>query len=319
MSGEIWLGDAATAIAALASDDDERRAILRLLGLAPTPRAEPVRESGPGDAYPAFQAPVPSTPGPAPADTTSPAPPAGDEPTQTPGDLPLLTPTGFEPPESRSWPDESLPRVDQVRLRALRPHEPLLAPRSTRALLGMTLSQPVPEGPIDSDALVEAISRMRPVDRLPRRPTRTLRFGVQVLVDLGAGMQPFARDQWELVDQLRRLFGQELTDVQQFAYAPLRGTGPGPRWTWTPYRPPPPATRVLVLSNFGIGGPPLDYLASDRSEWEEFVELVARHGFAATGFVPYPPTRWPAWLRSRLPLICWDRGTTVSKARSRPR
>jgi hypothetical protein len=74
-----------------------------------------------------------------------------------------------------------------------------------------------------------------------------------------------------------------------------------------------------VLSNFGIGGPPLDYLASDQSEWEEFVELVARHGFVAMGFVPYPPTRWPAWLRSQLPLICWDRGTTVSKAWSRLR
>jgi hypothetical protein len=212
-----------------------------------------------------------------------------------------------------------LPQVDQVRLRALRPHEPLLAPRSTPAVLGVALSRPVPEGAIDSEALVEAISRGRPVDRLPRRRSSTLRFGVQVLVDLGAGMQPFARDQWELVGQLRRLFGPERTDVQQFAYAPLRGAGPGPRWTWRPYRPPQPDARVLVLSNFGIGGPPLDYLASDRTEWEEFIEQVTRRGFSMVGFVPYPPARWPAWLRARIPLISWDRGTTVSTARSTAR
>lgn len=321
MSGDIWLGDAARALAALTHDDRTERAVLRLLGLTPDTRTKPVHggqsESGARVSSPSVDAAPSPEPGlPAPA-VDEPA--ATAAPVEVPDGLPLLTPIGFEPPRPLPAPAQPLPRVDQSRLRVARPHEPLLAPRSALAVLGLALSRPAPEGEIDSDAFVQAISRAQPVDNLPRRLTRTLRFGVQVLVDLGAGMLPFARDQHDLVARVRSLFGPERTDVQRFADAPLRGTGPGARWTWKPYQPPPPDTRILLLSNFGIGGHPLDYLAGDRTEWQEFLDVVARHKATPVGFVPYPPQRWPLWLRSQLTLVCWDRGTTVSTIRSRVR
>jgi hypothetical protein len=203
--------------------------------------------------------------------------------------------------------------VEPARLRAARPHEPLLAPLSTNALLGTALARPVPEGEIDLAAVVTAISQVRPLDALPRLPVRTLRFGVQILVDIGSGMQPFGRDQQDLISRVRRLIGPERVDVRRFAYAPSRGTGTGPRWTWRPFRTPPTGTAMLVLSNFGIGGPPADYLRSERGEWEEFLDGLEHQ---VIGFVPYPKPRWPSWLRARLPLVCWDRGTTVSTIRS---
>ncbi|MFJ4976886.1 hypothetical protein ACIP6X_16330 [Streptomyces coeruleorubidus] len=146
---------------------------------------------------------------------------------------------------------------------------------------------------------------------MPRHPVRTLRFGVQMLVDLGTGMEPFSRDVSEVVHQVRRTAGHEHTEVVYFDHCPVRGVGQGPRWTWGEYLPPAPGTRVFILSDLGMGGPRLDPRRSTRAEWERLVALLAHAQCTAVAFVPFPRKRWPLWATKLLPLAPWDRQTTA--------
>jgi hypothetical protein len=194
-------------------------------------------------------------------------------------------------------------------------HQPLLSPRSTNGILHYLLSRLVPDGPADVEALLAAITAGRPPEGLPRRPRRTLRFGVEVLVDLSTSMRPFRRDQSQVVDSVRALVGATATRVALFADAPLRGVGAGPQWTWHDYVPR-PGSRVLLLTDFGIGGDPLALDRGTPAEWRAFFRVLHRSGSQPVALVPYPPARWPGWLRDRCPLLLWDRRVTTGQART---
>lgn len=179
------------------------------------------------------------------------------------------------------------------------------------------MSCQVDEGPIDITALVEAVAHCKPVSVVPRRHVPTLRFGVQVLVDMGPGMQPFRRDQDEITRQIVRTVGWERVEVGYFAYSPLRGAGPGPGWTWRPYRPPSRRTPILLLSDLGIGGPRGDFRRSTYLEWRRFRRIAAENESGVVAFVVYPQDRWPAWLAAVTHPVVWDRRATARSARAR--
>jgi hypothetical protein len=226
----------------------------------------------------------------------------------------LLEPIEREPITATHWEVKPLLRPTQKDLATPPPHEPLLAPRSAAAFLQRVLSRSVEGIELDIDAIVDTFAHSQPIDRLPRRPMRTMRFGAEVLVDLGDGMQPFERDQVKLVESVRRLAGAERTRVTYFADAPLRGAGAGPAWSWEAYRPPSPGTRVIVLSDVGIGGPLLNPRRALADEWREFVECLLPHDCDAVGLVPYPNHRWPPAVTSLFPILAWDRSTTTAAA-----
>jgi hypothetical protein len=192
---------------------------------------------------------------------------------------------------------------------------PLLAPRSTDAILQGLLSRAVPDGPPDIAAAIRAIVTATPVNSIPRLPVPTLRFGVQILVDVGDGMRPFRRDQADVVHAVRGVAGAGNTAVRYFAGVPTRGAGPGPRWTWRDYQAPAPGTPVLLLTDVGIGGDPFGARRVTRSEWIAFFDLLARCECRAVALVPYPSRRWPADLPARCAMLTWDRHTTVGHAR----
>ncbi|WP_143049944.1 hypothetical protein [Asanoa ishikariensis] len=200
---------------------------------------------------------------------------------------------------------------------APRPHLSLLAPRSTTAILQYLLSRLVADGPVDVAAVIEQIAAGRPLPTLPRRPQRTLRFGAEILVDLGEHMRPFRRDQADVVAAARAVVGVGSSSVRYFADAPLRGIGPGRRAGWTPgYSPPAAGTAVLLLTDLGIGGDRLSLERASVPEWLRFLRLVGRAGCRPVALVPYPPERWPSRLRALCPMLTWDRDVTVGTART---
>jgi len=187
---------------------------------------------------------------------------------------------------------------------------PLLKPVWERNLISAAVATCAPTGPLDVPRLVDTTARGRPLRTIPRLPQPSLFRGVQVLVDLGEGMEPFARDQAHLLEELRRIVGTESTSVAHFRNNPLRGTGVNP-WTWGPYRPPHPGTPVLALTDLAIGGPVLDPDRSSEGEWLTFAARLAHASCPLVAFVPYPERRWPRRLKRQTALICWDRSTTV--------
>ncbi|MEU8761553.1 hypothetical protein [Streptomyces sp. NPDC048659] len=314
MRGEIWLADVLRALE-VAETDEARVKAARMLGFAPAAVAE---HSAPPPG------PSRSADDPFPRPFPDPAAGPGDEPhgtPDTPGEapesedvlagLPLLRPVrGDQGPDeeaARRPPVEPLARPSGEYRPP--PYEPLFVPRWTDAVIRALVARPVPEGPVDLDALIDALARCRPVTALPRLPVPTLRHGVQVLVDRGAGMQPFRRDQDELLRRVRAVVGPALVEVGYFSDAPQRGTGPGPRWTRTAYRPPQPGRRVLVLSDLGLGGPPGHQRRGTREEWTDFACLVRRAGCGAVALTPYARDRWANWMPRVLPLVGWDRTT----------
>src|SRR5262249_19346246 len=151
-----------------------------------------------------------------------------------------------------------------------------LPPLSGAAILQMMIARSTEDGPLDVAAIVDVLARREAVERLPREARPTLRFGVQVLVDLGLAMQPFARDQVQVIAQVRDICGPQRTSVLSFADSPTRGVGPGPRPTWRRYDPPEHGTRVLVLSDCGLSGPALHAQRSRPDEWRLLADQLQR-------------------------------------------
>lgn len=317
---EIGLGDAVRVSAALGLDPARAMRVLGLLPALPPaeesrPAAEPQRPDRPD--RPA--SPVAAMPGrhlPEPGDHP---PPAFTEemPERQRPRPPLIKahPTGGP---RVSGPPATIPPVNDVLATPGRPvvlPDPSLLPPTRRRAILAALCRTTGPGEIDVPELVRRLARAEPVDRLPTTLVPTMRRGVQVLVDLGPGMQPFLGDQRSVVDMLHRLIGQEGLEVLRFAGTPLDepGVGPGPIWTWRPYRPPIDDRRVLVLSDLGSGPGHSDRHAV-WARWLRFAALFRHVGRPMVALVPVPAQRLPAVLRARMPMVTWDRSTRVADA-----
>jgi hypothetical protein len=199
-----------------------------------------------------------------------------------------------------------------------RPYLPLFPPRSESAILRLLLSRVVHEGPIDVQRILTAMAHGHHMAELPRLPVRTLRFGVQVLVDISEGTRLFARDQQQLLNRITAIAGAHACDIRYFAQNPLR-SGPAAGWSWKAYTAPPAGTRVLVISDFGQNAVPRAEQTDNRKMWQRAAILWHRAGSLPVGLAPLPPRQQPAWLRSLMPVLSWDRSTTASTAHARLR
>lgn len=192
--------------------------------------------------------------------------------------------------------------------------EPLFPPRQQRAILGAALATYVAEGGLDVAAAVRAAVSLHPFDRLPRLLMRTLRRGVQVLVDRSAGMEPFAQDAESMVRAVAEVAGRPRTVVLAFRGSPPWEveTHAGERILWEP---PARGTPVLLVSDLGIGGPPLNPDRPRREEWLELARRARRAGCPLVALVPFSPRRWDPVLARRITHLHWDRGTGVGTVR----
>ena len=320
MNSGIWIGDVLRALSA--TDGANRNEVLALLGFAapgdhgpgsaPAPdldREQATGGRGPLEVAAARPGESPPSPRSARASQDSPPPRAAA--------FPLLTPVRAGAVRQAGLAGVSLAPLTDDHFLPVLPHYPLFARQSARAILQAALSRQVEEGPLDLTALVETVARGKPVTALRKRPVPTLRFGVQILVDLSSAMEPFLRDQEQVTEQITRMLGREKVRLGYFAYSPLRGTGPGPEWTWRPYQAPRRRTPILLLSDLGIGGPLRDFRASTYGEWRDFAGLAHENDSEVVAFVVYPPDRWPAWLPALMRPVTWDRRTTARTAGAR--
>lgn len=209
------------------------------------------------------------------------------------------------------WRDhDPLPQADVVKSRQPIPFTPLLRPGATRGIIQSALSTLQREGEIDVDAAVRELACARPVPELPRCSRPTLRFGVQVMLDRSTGMHPFLSDQDDLVERIRNVAGAHATTEWFFEASPQMGRSGSGEFHYRA-----PATgRVLVVSGFGIVAGTRWF--SDRDEWVVLADLWHRRGIQPVALVPFPVSRVPRWLRSMMPVITWDRTTTVGTVRA---
>ncbi|MEU5464277.1 hypothetical protein ACH4KU_23400 [Streptomyces althioticus] len=312
---ENWIGDMARVMAALPDLDDaalhKAAAMLSLRQTTPAQLRNRVRlDTAAADSASradSYEPPVPRQP------SHSPRTRALREPAPS---MPLLVPLGTELAVQRAWNEPVLAEAPPRRTVTRSVHQPLLPPRSEPAILRQLLSRRVYEGPIDVERTLTILTSGQYVSFLPRHPVRTLRFGVQVLVDIGDGMELFLRDEEELLHRIAAVVGRHACDVRYFAEDPMyNGSGAG--WTWKPYIAPPLGTRVLVLTDFGQHRAPRSGTGGDPSTWQHMVTTLHRAGCLPVALTPLPHSRQPSWLRPLMPVLTWDRTTTAATAYTR--
>jgi hypothetical protein len=192
---------------------------------------------------------------------------------------------------------------------------PLFLPRWTPGILSAVFATGSRDGPIDLERTVRALASGQPLVDIPRSPRPTLRNGVQLLVDVGDAMAPFARDLPQLEGAVRRILSADTVERLRFAGCPLRGAGGRARASWRDYRAPRAGTPVVLVTDLGAGRPPLSAEPADPAEWLEFVEVVRRAACPLVAIVPYPRARIPMVLRRAIKVVEWDRTTTAATAR----
>ncbi|NNB99118.1 hypothetical protein HI113_35020 [Corallococcus exiguus] len=193
----------------------------------------------------------------------------------------------------------------------LPPPSPLFVPAWQTGILTAALGVPRPEGPLDVPRMVPQLARRLPVRELPRRQVRSLRLGVQVLVDVSESMVPFAEDRKQLLACVRAVLGPDRVEVRQFAGVPSRGVRRRAGAALHPFEPPASGTPLLVLSDLGIGASVFSDELPDVEEWLHFAGVARRAGCRVVALVPYSSARWPRALRRRMHLLHWDRHTTA--------
>ncbi|MFI7599969.1 hypothetical protein [Actinoplanes sp. NPDC049681] len=170
---------------------------------------------------------------------------------------------------------------------------------------------------IDLAALVRRAAEAKPFMPVPMRPDRRVAPFVQVLFDIGEGMEPYVSDVWFLVDQLRDVAGRERSEARPFIGTPLRGldadllSGAGA----TPWETPEPGTLLVIISDLGVTRPVGGRRdkASPR-EWHDFADAVAESAAKVLVLTPLPRHRWPQGLTSGLRVLAWEDIDTAGTA-----
>jgi len=197
------------------------------------------------------------------------------------------------------------------------PPPPIFASLQWRGIYTAALSTWVEEGEVDLDRAVEQLASAQPLHVIPRVPLRTLRRGVQLLLDRGPNMAPFATDVAGLEEQLGRILSGSQLERQFFMHCPSRGVRDSLRVRLSAWRSPPRGVPVLVASDFGIGGSPFDEDTSSIEEWRRFALEVQSEGHTLVGLIPFPLDRWPAALAEVVTFVFWSEHTiagTVDRA-----
>ena len=305
----IWMGDLLISMSALApANDSTVEAIAQLLGfertaISPGQRAASELETLPTVATDAAL----STPAP----VTSPSAPVERLPKIEP-------PTGLS---TRREAHETLPPAVSGAALSLSSVErlPPIAPRTALSVrravaplrLTSVVSDPPPKpaplfsplagrfivqelvtssrfGPDpDIDRLVDSLARREIPQPVPLQERRTLARGVQLLVDDGEGMEPFADDQEALVELIRRLAGDALVDVRTIHEVP------DPADPVDPWDPPPLGMTVLAVTDLGLGGRIERGTIGLVTAWQSIAAILAMRGSSLIALVPYPAARWP--------------------------
>ena len=230
-----------------------------------------------------------------------------------------LTPTGSAPTKRLPvWLDkvEPLSKPAPANIPELPEPEPLFQPIWTRSILTSTLAVMTDQGPFDHYNMVRTIAQGRVVYTMPRLTLPMLAGNVQLLVDRSDGMLPFLVDVDGIMRHFREVVGEDRLTVLRFANCPLRGAGKSHRLTWSSYiseHTPPPMTRVVCITDLGIGNPPAGDLPASPAEWLDFAHHLQRAGCSLLVLIPYSSSRWPEAVKKKIPVVHWDPATGVGQ------
>ena len=190
----------------------------------------------------------------------------------------------------------------------------LFNPRRERALILAMISKLTRAREIDIDRAVLSLARLDFDRRLPSRLKRSIRSGAVVVLDIGPSMEPFHFDLQFFCQAFLSVVGGCGTEVRYTNGSPLQGVldpqvGATGQWRW-----PLPGTPILLVTDLGIGRSPDVFRAPQTNSWIAFASAAMQAGNPLRVLAPYSPTRFPGSIRSKIPIVEWDRETGVRAA-----
>jgi hypothetical protein len=195
------------------------------------------------------------------------------------------------------------------------PFDPLFKPQWARAILSTALTAVRPTGQVSIPKVIAEVARGRPLRKMPRVRGSSVTPRLDLLVDVGDSMMPFAEDRRHMVSTVRAVVGFSNVRVLKFTGSPLNGAGTDQDDLWPDYMLPPHGTHVLLLTDFGIGRAPTGSTEARLLDWQRFALALHGRKIACTAFVPYAARRWPTQLTRFIRLVEWDRSTTAGTIR----
>ena len=192
-------------------------------------------------------------------------------------------------------------------------YRPLFQQQWTRGLLTEAVSTWRETGEIDIRRALETMVSGK-LAELPRMYLPTLARGCQVMVDVSAGMSPFARDCWQLIDALRSIVGREQIQVFYFKHCPIYGVEAENSAHFVPFKAI-LTTPVLLLTDLGFATPAFSLRRAMVQDWIHLAQYLRDESCLLLTLVPYPRHRWPRRLSKEMTIIQWDRDTTANAVR----
>jgi hypothetical protein len=218
--------------------------------------------------------------------------------------------------EGRSTVDDSdlLPplKLDR-RAPTILPYCPLFAPQECRAIISQSLAAKTHSTVLDLDEIVRLVSQARPINRLPLLPLYTLSRGVQLLIDLGPGMEPFAVDRARITQDIRELAGN--VEWLRFHDSPLNGVLIEDAFQARPYLFPESGVPILVVSDLGMNRWSPRIAPGAIEKWIGFAKRAAERDCPLIALVPLDRADWVPALERRIRMILWDRETSARSVR----
>lgn len=184
----------------------------------------------------------------------------------------------------------------------------LLSPIEESAIVAAAASTVTESGILDAERLVADLARGRVVTHVPTRSRLTLRHGVDLLVDFGGAMDPFAPDRLHVTSIVRRVVGPDNVSVFKFVGSPLRGVSTGFKSS-TPYQP--GSRAILLLTDLGAGQS-LGQFGAGEAEWLDFARLARSVGRRPVVLTPYGEEYTGAVLKRQFAIFDWDRTTRIA-------
>jgi len=191
---------------------------------------------------------------------------------------------------------------------------PLFHPGWERCLLSESIHTERDEGGIHIERATEAIARLQPLVRPPRERVRTTSRGCQLLIDIGIGMRPYARDTEVMIKSMKRVAGKQRVHVLRFVDSPINGVI-DENGRDVPYTPPDTASVVLALTDAYCGGPLSALRSGVAKDWLATAAIAHDANSKLVILNPYKPERWIPALRRKLVMVYWDRRTQVGDLR----
>jgi hypothetical protein len=194
-------------------------------------------------------------------------------------------------------------------------YQPLLCDRWFQSLMSAMLATERASQEINWNALVGYLARGRPLKRLPFLPRPTMQRGLLLFLDRSRSMQPFWRDEEELLFRLQRLLGGH--KVQECWLEVDQWSPDGPKLEpYSPFPLPlPETTPLLLVTDFSIGGDISGHRA-DLEPWLPLLELAQKNSCPVVALIPAPDSCWLDIIRKRIPSsFVWDRGTSITTVR----